>query len=370
MNLARRMSGAISGPLPGESMTHAEIIQGLYQGLLGRAADPSGLQSYVEALKRGMPLQAVISAIVESEEFAALHPSLPSIAHELPDLTALHPAKYARRSDGSTVLHAKTDADLRHVEQLIAQHRYYDSFGVWSPKIDADKRVTAALVQGLGARSCLELGCFNGPVLSLLAERGLDVWGVDVSHLACLLAFPNLHQRIRFGNLLELEFDRQFDVFLAMDILEHLSPLDLDSHIERIRQLLARDGYAYINSPMFGADDVFGVAATPYLSEWRVAGEDACWRHMHCDAKGWPMHGHLVWASPKWWEAQFLRHHLVRDRALERTVHEALQGFFSKFAPSRRSFFILRHSDFTPDRAAVSRQLKAAIAPEVAQLPR
>ena len=70
------------------------------------------------------------------------------------------------------------------MESLIQRHRYYDGLGVWSPFIDLDKEITAALVRGLGAHSCFELGCYTGPVLSLLAEAGVDVLGAEVSHTA------------------------------------------------------------------------------------------------------------------------------------------------------------------------------------------
>jgi SAM-dependent methyltransferase len=254
------------------------------------------------------------------------------------------------------------------MESLITKYRYYDSFGVWAPKIDLDKRVTAAIVQGLGARSCIELGCFTGPVLSLLADQGVDVCGVEVSHLAFLLAHANVYEKLLFGNLLDLSFDRHFDVFLGMDILEHLNPLDLDRYVARLAQLVAPRGFAYINSPMFGTDDVFGTVFDAYLPEWRQAGEGEYWRYMHCDAKGWPMHGHLVWASPKWWESLFLKHGLVRDREIERAIHDLLRPFFEKHAPARRSLFVLRHSDLKPDVADTCRRLRAVISPLLAQV--
>lgn len=122
--------------------------------------------------------------------------------------------------------------------------------------------------------------------------------GVDASHLAFVLAYPNIRSRILFGDLLSQEFDRSFDVFLGMDILEHLNPLRMPRYIARIASLIGRDGYAYINSPMFGTDHTFGTPFQQTLAEWRETGDARFWRHMECDEKGWPLHGHLVWASP------------------------------------------------------------------------
>ena len=268
----------------------------------------------------------------------------------------------------SSIFKVSSDDDFGFMESLIVKNRYYDSFGVWAPNIDLDKRITAAIVRGLGARSCLELGCFTGPVLSLLAEQGIDVCGVEISHLAFLLAHANIHEKIRFGYLLDLNFDRTFDLFLGMDILEHLNPLDIDRYIARISQLVKQNGFVYINSPMFGKDDVFGTVFEAYLPEWQQSGEDVFWRYLHCDAKGWPMHGHLVWASPKWWESTFLKHGLVRDRDIERSIHALLQPFLEKDAPARRSFFVLKHSDFDPDVESTRRNLSSTISPVMASI--
>jgi len=250
---------------------------------------------------------------------------------------------------------------------MILEHRYYDSFGVWSPVIDIDKRVIAALVAGLGTKRCLELGCFTGPVLSLLDEQGIDVAGVEISHLAFVLAYPAIRNRLHYGDLLSVDLPAPFDAFIAMDILEHLNPLKLDRYLARIAALLDRDGYFLINSPMFGTDDVFGEVAPPLLPEWRAAGPSSFWRALHCDAEGWPMHGHLVWASPSWWEQRLAAHGLVRDRALERCVHADLDVFFERYAPARKSFFLLRHADAKPSVSTaerVSAALQRALATE------
>jgi hypothetical protein len=78
------------------------------------------------------------------------------------------------------------------------------------------------------------------------------------------------------------------------------------------------------------------------------------------------MHGHLVWASPRWWENAFLKQGLVRDRNIEGILHTLLDPFFQKMAPARRSFFVLKHFDFSPDAEGVRRNLSSALGPVVA----
>jgi hypothetical protein len=345
-----------------------KVVQSLYQGLLGRPADAHGLDHYLAEVNRGMSLADVADSIASSTEFRARHNLTQIIPPELPDLTRWHPDKYRKLTTGRTVFYAKQDEDFGLLESYITKFRYYDSFGVWNPAIDLDKRVTARIVQGLGAKSCIELGCFTGPVLSILDEAGVDICGVDVSHLAFVLAYPNVRSKMRFGALTELKFDRTFDVFLAMDILEHVSPLDLSAHMAVIRDIVERDGFAYVNSPMMGTDDVFGEAFDVYFPEWAEAGTQTFWRHIDCDEKGWPMHGHLVWASPQWWEEQFARHGLVREREIERSIHSSLAEFF-KMSPGRRSLFVLRHEGSVPDAAALSKRMSAYLASPVVVQP-
>jgi Domain of unknown function (DUF4214) len=217
---------------PRTGLTYDDILKDVYLGVLERAPDKGGFESYLDALRRGARLYEVIRKIIASEEFESRKPALvPSIV--LPDLTTLYPHKYIREGADSAIFKASSDEDFALMESLIAKYRYYDSFGVWAPRIDLDKRVTAAIVRGLAAQSCLELGCFTGSVLSLLAEQGIEICGVEVSHLAFLLAHPNVYGKLRFGDLLDLHFDVKYDVFLGMDILEHLNPIHLDRYIYR-----------------------------------------------------------------------------------------------------------------------------------------
>jgi SAM-dependent methyltransferase len=260
-----------------------------------------------------------------------------------------------------TVFVARTDRDIALMASAIDQHRFYDRFGVWSPVIDHDKEITAAIVRGLGARSCFELGCFTGPVISLLADADVNVLGAEVSHLAFAFAYPNVRDAIMFGDLLTLDIDRRFDVVLCMDVLEHVSPLRIDRYIDKILSLLDDDGYVYLNSPMWGRDHIFGVSEEPYLEEWLAVGDESYWRHWPCDDNGWPAHGHLVWASAGWWERKFRDHGLDRDTEIEQAIHQNLATFFDQ-AGGRRSLFVLRRAANRKSSAMIAATVHAALA--------
>jgi len=342
-----------------------EVIEALYKGILGREPDRAGFENWLERAEDGLDLAAMIRAFVASDEHRNKALAIPDKSSvRLPNLIDLYPGKYLRHDEHSSVFHVTDDGEFAFLEHQIIANRYYDSSDVYSPRIDLDKTVSAAMVIGLGAGNCIELGCFTGPVLSLLAARNVDVCGVDASHLAFVLAYPNIRGRLRFGDLLDQDFDRTFDVFLAMDVLEHLNPVAMDAYVRKIRQITAPDGFAIVNSPMFGEDDVFGTVFPQYIPEWVAAGDTDFWRNIHCDEAGWPVHGHLVNASPQWWEATFLRHGLVRDRRIECHLQGLLADFF-RMAPARKSLFILRRDEWTPDYA----RIEGALLDEIGALP-
>jgi SAM-dependent methyltransferase len=346
---AARLVSALHNSLQGRERTFSpkNVVTALYQGILDRDPDLGGFADKINLLRSRQELGQVIRTFIASPEFRSRFMQTLVPPAPMPDLRASNPERYEAqlvREAPMTVYVARTDGDIAWMESLIDRHRFYDRFGVWSPLIDHDKEMTAAIVRGLGAQSCFELGCFTGPVISLLAEAGVSVLGAEVSHLAFAFAYPNVRDAIIFGDLLTLDIDRRFDVVLCMDVLEHVSPLRLDQYIEKILSILNEDGYIYLNSPMWGRDSTFGIFEEPYLEEWLTIGDRAYWRHWPCDDKGWPLHGHLIWASVDWWERKFRDHGLIRDIEIERGIHQNLVAFF-EHAPARRCLFVLRRAN-------------------------
>ncbi len=309
------------------SLSPELVATALYRSIFDREPDLGGLRHTVNRLRSGAALEDVVRTFIVSPEFRQrmLKAAVPDI--DLP----------------------------------------YDAFGVWSPVIDLDKEITAAIVRGLGARSCFELGCFTGPVLSLLAEAGIKVAGAEVSHTAFTFAYPNIREGMLYGDMLGLDIDGRFDVVLCLDVLEHIAPLELDRYVERVTSLLTEDGFVFVNAPMYGDDPTFGAVFGAYLNEWHTVGESTFWRHWPCDDKGWPEHGHLVWARVEWWSRMFEAHGLVRDSVIERVVHHHLANFFEN-TPARRAFFVLRRRQNSRSAMAAA-ELDAALA-RMPNLPR
>jgi SAM-dependent methyltransferase len=339
---------------------HAELANALYHGMLGRAPDAAGLRNLIENLASGNPIESVINSMIDSSEFNMRMMNRIIPPHALPNLLGMFPERYIHQTtlDGAPIhiFTAHTDDDFNLMEDLILRYRYYDVPGVWGMKIDLDKKITAALVRGLGASSCLELGCFTGAVISQLEVDNVQVVGLETSHLAFVLAYPNIRSKMIFADLLSFEPNRKFDVVLAMDILEHLNPVKFERYIDAIHAAVAENGYVYLNSPMMGADDVFGETCGVYLQEWKEVADASYWRHLDCDDLGWPKHGHLVWASPAWWEGAFRAKGLVRDREIEFAIHRKLGKFFED-NPGRKSLFVLKRLENARSATAVIEQI-------------
>src|SRR5215472_5214781 len=147
------------------------VATALYQGILDRAPDICGFADKINLLRSGQELEQVIRTFIASPEFRSRFTQTLLPPAPMPDLRNSIPEKYETqlvRGAPMTVFIARADADIALKESLIDRCRFYDRFGVWSPVIDYDKEITAAIVRGLGAHSCFALGCFTGPVVGLL----------------------------------------------------------------------------------------------------------------------------------------------------------------------------------------------------------
>jgi hypothetical protein len=360
------MLDALGGLIPRRRrrLKSQEIAQAVFRGILDRDPDMGDRRRWAGFFRSGAALEHTIRVLIGSAEFQTrmLKTLVPAV--ELPDLTRLMPDMYQieQITDGALrVYTGRTDEDITRLVELIERHRYYDRFGAATPVIDLDKQITASIIQALGAKSCFELGCFTAPVMSLLADAGVRVLGAETSHLAFTFAYSNVRNTLLYGDLLDLTIDERFDAVLCMDVLEHVSPLRLDAYLQSIVSLLGSDGYLYVNSPMFGSDPIFGAAEPPYLEEWRLVGDRSYWRHWVCDERGWPLHGHLIWASPAWWAGKFAAHGLVRDATIEQVIQHRLAGFF-RYAPGRRTLFVLRREGAASSSAAAAAAIDAALA--------
>jgi len=124
----------------------------------------------------------------------------------------------------------------------------------------------------------LEVGCGQGHLTKRLAERGIDITGVDANPNASEVAETDrvLHMK---GE--SLEFDNEsFDVVLSVHALEHIPPLD--QAVAEMARVLKPGGRAL---HIYPAEPVKGLYAIP--TSVILHGTPFKAREVHCH-KLWP----------------------------------------------------------------------------------
>jgi len=139
------------------------------------------------------------------------------------------------------------------------------------------RRVDRLLPIEAGAR-LLEVGCGAGHLTKRLADRGIDITGVDANPTAPRVAGSErvLHMRAE-----ALEFDdRSFDAVITVHVLEHLP--ELDRAIEEMARVL-RPGGRQLH--IYPAEPIMGLYAIP--ASVILHGTPFKAREVHCQ-KLWP----------------------------------------------------------------------------------
>ena len=317
-----------------------EFVDQCYRRLLGRPADPAGLEHFVGLLREGLPRDEIVMSIATSAEYRLLMHDASSPRRRRPESYRL--AVDLSGSSPFVAFDVRDASDFDWLETAILEDGYYEHAGVWSLEPDLDKRVMGQLLASLGPRRALEIGCSSGTVLRVLRDQGVYAEGVEISRMAHDRALPDIREYIHVGDLLELELADTYDLVFGLDIFEHLNPNRLESYLAAIHERLVPDGWLFANIPAFGHDDVFGEVFPLYVPEWEhdvAAGR--CFRVLHCDDDGYPMNGHLIWAHTDWWVDQFTNAGFERQPAVEAELHEKFAEYLQT-APARRSFYAFR----------------------------
>lgn len=108
-------------------------------------------------------------------------------------------------------------------------------------------------IAGNEGRSILDVGCAQGTLALMLAERGHRVAAVDIRPQFLEYAASRFtHGDVRFlaGNILEMDIDGQFDLVFANQLIEHLVYPGL--LLARLRNLLRDGGRLVVTTPNGG----------------------------------------------------------------------------------------------------------------------
>ena len=105
--------------------------------------------------------------------------------------------------------------------------------------------------------SILDAGCSQGLTVKKYLERGLDAYGFDISPTAIKLAEENgLKGRCVIGNILQIPFSKHsVDAIVCTDVLEHLSPEDVDLALSELFRVARKYLFLRISKSIEGRKD-------------------------------------------------------------------------------------------------------------------
>jgi len=328
--------------------SNEEFVDICYDMFLERKTDPQAKKNAYAFLEKGRSRLELIKSIVTSPEYYNVLTTTLFGETDLPDLRQIRPNSYVfskirGTSDRTLTFDVQTPSDSDWLESMIVEHGYYEKPGVWSPAIDTDKRVIAEIISRFNPSCCLEIGCSTGAILKLLRDKDIYSEGIEISHRALALSYPEIRRRIHFGDLLTLNIKTEFDMIIGLDVFEHLNPTKLPFYLKRCQSLLRKNGFLFANIPAFGKDPIFGEVFPIYLEDWSNRSEIP-FSLLDVDEKGWPLNGHLIWATAAWWQKMFEAAGFNREVEIEMALHEIYDEYMSIDAQARKSFFIFSRS--------------------------
>jgi 2-polyprenyl-3-methyl-5-hydroxy-6-metoxy-1,4-benzoquinol methylase len=107
-------------------------------------------------------------------------------------------------------------------------------------------------INGHPTGTLLDVGCATGNFLSLVKQRGWEIWGVEFNPHAAATAARRLNAEVLPGDLVDLHLPREyFDVVTLFHVIEHA--LDPRRTVRKIREVLKRKARLVLETPDFGS---------------------------------------------------------------------------------------------------------------------
>jgi 2-polyprenyl-3-methyl-5-hydroxy-6-metoxy-1,4-benzoquinol methylase len=98
----------------------------------------------------------------------------------------------------------------------------------------------------------LDIGCLNGYIMEALRRHGVKhIYGIDISsYLAITSCVDNYHwAAITIKNFVDNNYlDKYFDMTIALEVLEHISPSDTRHFINELRRITSDAGVILIST--------------------------------------------------------------------------------------------------------------------------
>lgn len=295
-------------------------------------ADPTGARS--RAARGAQRIRATydVHAVgaMARERLVELHERLAHRRHA--GLTVVDGAGQAKAAPARATPHALPtppvpvpgdwyDADyFEHGIKSNWQHGYQ-----W-PRFSGLFRDTAGFLVELfpQARSFLDVGCAKGFLVRALHERGRECRGFDASPWAIQHAEPLARPWIMCADVLDFDFDRDYDLIVALDLFSHLTESQGEAFLRRARPF-ARLGI---------------LASIPSLGPAAAGERDAT---------------HVSRHAREWWRELFLASGWTQD-----PLHQTLEAVCRRHAlPTRMGWELYLFSPGHLAKAAVVREATA-----------
>ncbi len=125
-------------------------------------------------------------------------------------------------------------------------------------------------------KSILEVGCGQGSFLISVSKsfKTKKLTGLDVSlpPLDVINSFPNIN--FIETNITDFNLNEKYDIVYSNHVLEHMAPLDLDSHLNSLKKILNPGGKLIVNMPnrLFGPSDVSRIIDFSYTNKFPAIG--------------------------------------------------------------------------------------------------
>ena len=134
-----------------------------------------------------------------------------------------------------------------------------------NPKINLVKKFGHAF----DGRSIIDVGCGNGDLLRAIRETGKPkrLIGVDGSEYVLSNSDPDID--FIKSDIIDFNLEDKFDFVFSDNVIEHIAPADLESHLTSITRILKPDGKLIILMPnrLFGPSDVTRIFDYTYTNK-------------------------------------------------------------------------------------------------------